>query len=265
MHFFHLLSSKEAISCFHLWNNPFSRHNHCFKSLQLVNVVNVSFILLVMLHYIHCNLVWQIGGRSEAWSNQWWGPSAPKEDAEVRTGTVLLPPSPQWPRSQWWVAVWKHWGRVMCALFRGERWVEPGSEDDDPCHSDELPLYHGWHSDPRGCVCWGASCGCLQQGNPESETYQQRWKRLENWDHLFFVAWTEWKVGEEKLLLVQLTPGMDWVKPLNADEVYCGCWPPVCSCNAAACASPARWDSLESYSFVIRNVTSPQPWANCCF
>lgn len=98
-----------------VWNDPFFRQNHWFKSLQFVSGYRTIY-LFVMLHYIHCNLVWW--GRSAAWSNQWWFLLT---TGRCRSESRALPcclgsPCSQGPRSQGWAAVLEGLGQSSVCL-----------------------------------------------------------------------------------------------------------------------------------------------------
>lgn len=87
MYFSCLLCSKEAISCFHLWNNPFLRHNHCFKSLQFVSVCTFYPFDNVTLYPLQ--LAWWADQKPEAISDE--GSLHQRKMQKREQGTVLLP------------------------------------------------------------------------------------------------------------------------------------------------------------------------------
>lgn len=159
MYFSCLLCSKETISCFHLWNNPFFGHNHCFKSLQFVGGYCTIYPFGDVALYSLQLGVTGADKKPEAVSDE--GPPHQRKVHKWEQGTVLLPrvsiPT---------VAVLSRMGSStgktgadLCVPWSDEGWVKPGSEDDDPCHSDKFPSCQSWHSDPGDC--WEASCGCL--------------------------------------------------------------------------------------------------------
>lgn len=185
MHFSCLLSSKPAISCFHLWNNPFFRHKHCFKSVQFVGgYCTVYPFGNVALYSLQLGVP-RADHKPEAISDE--GPLHQRKMQTWEWGTVLLPGA-SIPTVAMLSRMDSSTGRTeskVCLVQRrrvGEAsfwrwWSVP------QWWVAFMPQLAQW---PRDCVRSGkASCGCLQQGNPDTERHHQRRKRVENSDHLF--------------------------------------------------------------------------------